>query len=299
MLQKIARMTYTHFPVPWSRRMIHDIFARREVHRQTRNAAEWGVEQSANWHEMGLTLTEPRTAFLLGSGDSINTLECDKFGIISEHYSMALNLWSVFHNFVPNAVALEASDAAPLESLLAISASKKMPTILMTGYKPSAANPVLPSSHGLPQVPKLLKSHVFHYSSMPLLGDTPDAYRSHIKYLLSIAVKSPGLAGPKTSSLERMVFALAVMGAKEIVLCGFDLAGNYFWETKGEAAEADTKLHPTASGTRFRTNVLMRLPVLGDVLQEALEVELRVGHATGLLADILPTYSWNAKAQER
>ena len=275
-----VKIAYTSVAVGRPRIFRH--VAERVIPAHNRLAGQWGVRQHAEWASLARQ-HDVSTTFVLGSGSSINEYSASMFENIRSGWSVAINSWSEHHPFVPDALLIES--LIDWEGLARLEPTALPSSIFVTRFAAFGHYP----TNGLDSVPEGLREISKHYVALPMIGFTPSSYADYIANLLPLTDSFPHVVGPNRTSIERAVVLAALSGAREVVLCGVDLHGPHFWETKTISA---LKRHGTDNGNSFRRSVSRRLPVLAAVLKSRLGTTVTLGLERGPLAGVLPVHTW-------
>lgn len=275
-----AKAVYTLAPP--ARRLVFRHVAERRVSAHDDLAAEWGVPHRAEWATVAQQ-HDVRTTYILGSGSSINEYSDAMFERIGSGWSVALNSWSEHHSFVPDVLLIE--NMSKRDGLARLEPKSWPSSVFVTRF-PSIGR-FANKRHGVDSGD--LRGIMKHYVALPMLGLTPTSYAQYVDDLLSLSDGFPHVVGPNRTSIERAVVIAAIAGAKEVVLCGTDLQGPYFWES---LRVGPVRRHGTDTGEAFRRSVARRLPVLAEVLSSRLDTTVTLGLERGPLTGVLPVHTW-------
>lgn len=280
--RKILKSVYA--VVPKARTRILQAFALAESVAERERAAGLGLTRQAQWGDISRNVLN-RTVFVLGSGWSIRNLDDARLDIVRQQASFALNAWPVHHEFVATYFLVETTTPSIWEALQTVINHRDCRGILAAQFLDHGHSK---SASKITAIPPSLMEKTYLYTSLSCLGVTKSSYRANIAALLQAPVWSESVTiGPRSTSVERAVVLAAAAGARDIVLCGIDLRGPYFYE---EAP--NTNSHSTNSGASFRKSVSRRIVVLADVLRTESKAKLFVSDPIGELAGHLPSFRW-------
>lgn len=279
----LAKIVYTS--VPTARQQVLERVVARSVLGHNEMAAQWGVPENANWASVAERHNAKKT-YVLGSGSSINEYSEAMFEQVGSGWSVALNAWCKHHWFAPDALMVEVFDKNFWEDLARTTSSSRPSEIFVTRLSTVAHSP----TRKLKRVPDNLSDVVRHYVAVPMLGLTPSSYAAYVSHLLEMKTRFPHVAGPNRTSVERSMVIAALAGAQEVILCGVDLNGPYFWEGEPKGVG---KRHATDHGNSYRRSVARRIPVLAEVLNSRLGTTFSLGLQRGSLAGRLPVHAWD------
>ncbi len=280
--QKIYRALYS--TVPYGRELILRQSLRGESEKQRRLAHAIGIDNHAKWCDF-LPYFEEKTVFILGSGSSIRNLSRPQFESISRNTSIAFNLWPAHHRFVPNYFFVERADPIQWASLEKCAHSHHLRAVLVTELAGAGSDR---KGARITSSPASLADITHWYAASPSLGRLPSSYRAAVTTLLKARSWSEHVVmGPKSTSVERAIVFSASAGARQIVLCGIDLSGPYFWEPTRHDHP-----HSTDGGTTFATSVRRRLSTLISTVHDITTTKIFLGESVGRLADEVPEHFW-------
>ncbi len=273
----INRYVYSYAP------QLRDLIARRvllrESRRQSALAVDWGIQQKANWHDIGNSMRSS-TVYILGNGPSINQLDEGDFDAFLHHFTIGLNWRAAHHWFMPDIVTLELNTSTLWYPLVDKINSTRPRLVLSAQHLPQV------SETTLDQVPIEIADRVRYCTVLPMTGQTPSAYAQSIRDFVRFGSEDGCSTGPSRTSLERIIVSAAIMGAKDIVLVGIDLEGPLFYKPGAEKLA-----HRTAEGRNFRNNVALRIPILQATLQRLLGVNLWLHAPVGRLRQVLQVHA--------
>lgn len=274
---------------PSLRDSIFERVAAAETDSECRRAATYGVSRQASWESVAATLQQ-KTVFLLGSGSSIKMLDELQLSVVGRKASIALNMWPRYHSFVANYYLVETSYPPLWKALERVVGHPRFCGILASQFLDYEH---LRASKKIHFVPSTLAKNTYWYTTLPSLGITKAAYGESIRSLLCARVNFDGvMSGPKSTSIERAMVLVALAGAREIVLCGIDLRGTYFWETQNH-----NRPHPTNAGLRFTRSAKSRIILLAQLLKAISGTDVWLANAAGELAGAIPTYNWPTRSR--
>lgn len=248
------------------------------------------------------------TLFILGSGESINTLTKSNWSEIGAGFSVGVNSWPI-HPFVPDIYAFEAQESAQyaheamvLRNLLArrLSSSPKPQILHLRPHKWTR-----PEWEILPPVG--WRGDFFYYGRTTPATHLLRNLRRDISALI-LAQRSGSLPGEilldSGGSIGRMVSLGIFLGFQKIVLTGVDLKRNryffedfpgYFeelgietydpWKSRTEQHETQQRTNRAFIATEFLAALAAASSRLGGP-------EIMVASQHSLLSSVLPQFKW-------
>jgi len=212
------------------------------------------------------------TAFVLGSGPSINEISGDRWAVIGKHDTIAMNFWLV-HPFVPRIYLFENGPRQGWEllfdamrGLLQQRAADYRDTVkIVSEYEP------LQSQQMIFEIPEAFRPHLYVGYSANIAARNKSELVAGLRYLRRTGIFDEGSHLPwhfKCAGSVVAAMSLAVrMGFRRIVLCGIDLGrAEYFYH--------DAQRYPEASSWEFvpktQTHLMARRFAWGLPGQEAI-----------------------------
>lgn len=248
------------------------------------------------------------TAFVLGSGESILSLQPKQFDVIASNYSIGINAWAL-HKFVPNLYFFEThrnggqpgGDSLYLSGLLREERVRRAnPSLLLL-------RPNKPSTFAhLVQPPDWLRAKTFVYGRANLITRRTQNIEQDIHRIFDffLAGQAPQSVLPDNgASVVRAVFLCALRGAHKIVLAGVDLnSAPYFWQAD-KALSQDPHVqqffsrpvgtpHSTLSANNRPFSTLTFLIRLAHVLKNRFGISVELANEKSSLNQALPLYDW-------
>ena len=264
-----------------------------------------------------------KTAFILGSGASINNLSEGNWAEIRQNFSIGLN-FSLLQDFVPNAYSAETPDyphdpgfeeneRALLYQILKLRKDDYKDTYLMIRGtavpKFFLRNPMAP----------MLEDRVKMAFSLRFHGDTwetREKYVNNYATVMKLNRKAGWFPFPVAPGLSASILFLTTLcylvGFKRVVLCGVDLNDpTYFFEVprqdsrmvqEGWPAPPNPPMvvHPTFNRDRYkaRVNVKDHFLMLKKAIFDSEGFELYSGSPTSALLPEIPFYPWAASLDQ-
>ncbi len=237
------------------------------------------------------------TIFILGSGNSINSISADQWDFISKNDSLGLNFW-IIHDFVPTFYCYEEPNNC---------GNRKDIFYDILNYKkdflcksPIIIKDLLPSKVSFERIPKDLKKNIY----LSFDFDIPSKGSESVMMQYLLELKKSGRINPAkkiryiysiTASLSYAVFFSLIMGYKKIVFCGVDLSDSlYFYEEQSEYYKSkgiivpksmqNPGLHSTDSKSHRKIPISHVLKVIYDLVAKENEVEFYVAKNYGALS---------------
>lgn len=249
------------------------------------------------------------TAFILGSGSSVNRYAAEQWAEIGEHDSIGFNWW-LLHPFVPDIYVFE----GPTER------HRELFELRRDDYSDT---PILLKQHltnlswerhrrrieSLRRCPEWLQRQMFLSWDFVLPGLRVESLRrscAAVRTLGLLSTKRRFRSVAKRSGSLTFLVALALRaGYSHIVLCGVDLNNtDYFFQAEDAWAKKqglpipplaeDGPRHSTDDPSKKGMPISSILTVMRDELLRPRGVELYVGASDSALHPTLPVYPWRA-----
>ena len=245
------------------------------------------------------------TAFVLGSGPSINDLVEAQWAQIRGQTSIGFNWW-LHHPHVPDLYVFEnVSERHRL--LLAERAAdyEGIPLLLkqfLTNFSPSKHRARLGLLRTLPES---LRRNIYLSSDLLVPGRSEDELRRWVRNVDRLGLMRPKdrfqWVPKRTSSLAFLVALCVRAGFRRIVLCGVDLnRPGYFFDDAGASSAAASvgsdgpfRLHETEDPKIKVLTISQVLSVLTTEVLAPKGVRLEVAHPGSALAAVIPVYGWS------
>ena len=249
------------------------------------------------------------TLFLLGSGESIETLSETEWAEVQNNFSIGINAWPL-HPFVPNVLAFEPFDDASTDYLQLFEKvlfesrfSSRRPKVLL--FRPNKTQ----DGNRYFLIPERLRKNARLYGRYVPNSRNLRTVSREIAMLGELQ-KRGGIADALVldsgASIIRLVSLGMRLGITKIVLLGVDLnGGQYFWE-KNPKRLAQRSLKSFSPGFVRPIHETMLRDTKPFVLTEVLGIldsimcrgggSLFAGSRTSVLADFFPVYVWNQSA---
>lgn len=172
------------------------------------------------------------TIFILGGGETINEINKNQWSIIKNSDSLGINRW-IYHNFVTNFYMIEGCKKKELIELEEIEKSVYETWQNSESRSKNSIFLIKDLDQLVINFPKLTKFKSRMYSLFKLVPPAKTSkglkksfkILSKLKFLNNICFPP----GSKASVSHALSFAL-LAGYDNIILCGFDLHGGYFWD---------------------------------------------------------------------
>ena len=247
------------------------------------------------------------TLFILGSGESVESLSPKNFAHIADHVSIGINAWPL-HPFVADVYAFEPFDVQSDQYIQLFDTVlhearflEKSPELLL--FRPQRN---LDADRYL-SIPDHLRKKAHLYGRFVPLSANLASLLGEIRSLHSLKklhALGQALVMDLGATVIRMVSLGMLMGYRDIVLLGVDLnGGKYFWE-KNPSRLSDRGLTSFSPGHNRVVHETMtresKAFVLTEVLAELQRLmsqqgkTLWVGSGSSLLAEFLPVYGWES-----
>lgn len=164
------------------------------------------------------------TLFILGSGDSINSITEEEWKIIKSKDSIGLNFW-LYHKFIPNFYCYEEGDDDERNNIF-----YKNLKLKEEEYKSVIFLVKSIQWHGLDysSIPKkLIKNHKISTE----IEAFSSSRKEMIKFYNKLKIRHTKTLVQARASISYLIYLGYLLGYKEIVLCGVDLNNTkYFFE---------------------------------------------------------------------
>ena len=300
------------YPLYFLRRYLEDVMKQREYH--------LGVRKRYNLKSLSKSDYGDRqsdTAFILGSGASINKMSERNWEEVARHYSIGMNMW-LLHDFVPNAYSFEVDDVdnefvrretAAFYDLLTLRAEDYKNVLTM--IRGSAVTKFYMTN----PLPKELEGHTKVAYSLRFLGDDRAAREKYVEMFAKMMRLTrnlpwfPHMVAPGLSASILFHTCVCYMaGFKRVVLGGVDLnSTTYFFEeplpTSRMAKEnwpppprrPMVEVHPTFDRKRYSSgvNVKDHFLMLKKYIFDKDGFELFSGNPNSALVPDIPAFQWD------
>jgi hypothetical protein len=235
-----------------------------------------------------------RTAFILGSGPSINELTSEQWGVIANGTSIGFNWWTE-HPHVPDLYVFENVRERNREALMARSADyATIPLVLkqqLSNFSPARHRQRISL---LEKFPRDMRARMYLTSEYVVPGRTEEQLAGAFRLarrsgLLRQRAQSQWLL-KRTGSLTFLVSLCLRAGFEQIVLCGVDLnrPGSFHAPT----APSVGGVHETEDPHQKVLPISRIIATFDREITRPLGVELSVAHPASALAGPLGVYSW-------
>ena len=249
---------------------------------------------------------QPKTLFILGSGESVEDLSAAEWSIVRQNFSIGINAWPL-HPFVPDVLAFEPFNEASTDYLQLFEKVltekrfyRKKPKILL--FRPKSER----DGARYLLLPEYLKVNARIYGRyVPISRNlrTLEGEIVAIDALQRRRLVADSLVLDSGASVIRMVSLGMRLGFADIVLLGVDLnGGQYFWE-KNTTRVSDRGLTSFSPGfsrplhqTMSREDKPFIVTEILNTLQRILQTKNRslfAGSANSRLASDLPVWDWS------
>ena len=242
------------------------------------------------------------TAFILGSGPSINELTEPQWEVICGGTTIGVNWWTR-HEFVPDLYVFENLSERHRQMLLARSDDyANTPMILkqfLTNFSPAIHRRRMKQ---IALLPMDLRSHLYLSSDFLIPGRTEAELRRAYRYVDRLGFLRPRerfqWVVKRTSSLTFLIGLCLRAGFQQIVLCGVDLnRPGAFYEPQS-VAQPDRTVHGTQDPSVKVLPISEVLRLLDEeVLQDRSE-QVFVASDGSLLANWFPVYDWSSRVDQ-
>ena len=260
---------------------------------------------------------EGRVLFILGSGESVLSLQESQWSYVSGQASIGIGAWTL-HPFVPDFLALEHIEYSPerdgySESETGLERSyrealegwytrsevqKRQPRILF--FRP----PKIGDLSRLAPLGDYWAEHTLLYGRISSSSRTMSGLERELKHYLRL-VKAGiipfFLPFDTGASLIRLICLGALSGYRNIVLAGVDLRDSrFFWEADHSflAERRVSRFITSENGVMHSTETMGALPVsdslrvVSRTLSQSLGTKLTVAHSSSWVASFLPVFDW-------
>lgn len=260
----------------WFRVGIFLGLARRERGRLRSTAALLGF-QTLDQKNIGVLRSskpEATTAFILGTGASVNKVSDEKKRIIQAEFSIGVNQW-IFHPLIPDVYSYEVDpDPRLLAALDRVEVREKMPKILYLA--PTRIKDFLNAENP----PEFLRDVTYFYRRVNLWTRVPSNIGQDLRRILNLATRfgSRGVLVDNGASIARLIALMIELGFRRIVLVGVDLHNvEYFWFRQPEILErfGIDSFDTLQTGSRHETLSARTRPFRVDTYIEQFEAEFR------------------------
>lgn len=275
-VKRLLRTIFEWKAMGWLRFGIFLVLARRERGRLRSTAALFGF-QTLDHENMGdLRSSKPyaTTAFILGTGASVNEVSDEKLRIIQAEFSIGVNQW-IFHPLVPDVYSYEVDpDPRLLAALDRVEVREKLPKILFLA--PSKVEDFLNAEN----LPEFLRNVTYFYRRVNLLTRVPSNIGKDLRRILNLATRfgSRGVLVDNGASIARLIALMIELGFRRIVLVGVDLHNvEYFWFRHPELLKrfGIDSFDTLQTGSRHETLSARTRPFRVDTYVEQFEAEFR------------------------
>lgn len=237
------------------------------------------------------------TAFIMGSGPSINDLTGQQWEIIRGGTTIGVNWWTK-HDFVPDLYVFERLTDGPRQMLLSRAEDyANTPMILkqcLTNFSPVIHRWRMEL---ISLLPKGLRSRLYLSSDLLVPGRTEEelrrAFRTAERLGFFRSRERFQWVVKRTSSLTFLICLCVRAGFRDIVLCGVDLnRPGTFYDTK-PTASSNGLIHETQDPSVKVLPISDVLRLLNDEVLRAKNERLFIANPTSRLASFLPVYDWS------
>ncbi len=259
------------------------------------------------------------TLFILGSGNSINDITKSEWDIIKSNDSMALNHW-IHHDFVPTYYVHELNgDAGNYFKIMNEKKAQYRDTIFILKSVSSSIRNRKVIRNNLRKIPDEIKKNNYLITEFEIPGLNKDQIHKSIELLdcfgLFRARRKIIFSAQARGSLISMIVLGLQMGYKNIVLCGIDLEGKYFFELEksGQTVEKlslsqnhhvkSKRLKESirtrkASNTHLTEDSIVGIPIseivneLNSSIFPKYNCKLKMGTSIGKLCETIDEFKW-------
>ena len=296
-MKKVLRGVLESVTFSWFRLAVFFVESARERRRLRLIAADLGFPVLTSEKVSSLRARKPEatTAFILGTGASVNQLSEDKLQKIRAEFSVGVNQW-IFHDLIPDVYSYEVDpDTRLLDALNREEIREKLPPVLFLA--PTKIGDFANADH----VPRFLRERTYFYRRVNLWTREVRNIARDLKniWFLTSRFGSRGVLVDNGASIARLISLLIEMGFRRIVLVGVDLHNvEYFWFEKPELLRRfgidsfDTlqrgSRHETLNSTTRPFKIDSFIWSLASAFRE--DVEILVESSESVLARELPIW---------
>ena len=236
------------------------------------------------------------TAFIMGSGPSINELSEQQWQVIGSGTTVGVNWWTE-HDFVPDLYVFENLSERHRQMLIARSDDyMNTPMILkqfLTNFSPAVHRQRMEQLALLPQD---VRSRIHLCSDLLIPGRTEKELRRAYRNVERLGLFQPRerfqWVVKRTSSLTFLIALCLRAGFEQIVLCGVDLdRPGTFYEPE-PAVVSGRSLHETQDPSVKVLPIVEVVRLLDEEVLKGRSARLFVASRRSLLANHLPVYGW-------
>jgi hypothetical protein len=229
--------------------------------------------------------------FILGCGDSINKMNSSKFDHIRMHNSISIGPW-IYHSFIPDICTLELSNRFDVE----FSEQERFLLKKLESCSSSYSSTIFLLKSRIPHDPitnEIYKTITTRYNFNWV--DTRIIF-SETKFNLTLTIcmlyflrcfDSTTRFIQYQGSLIWSILIAYKMGFKEIILCGIDLKGNYFFDQGQKLTE---KEHPSLIKSKSSLNLIESVLTFEKYLLRKRGVKLLINGENLAFIGKLPEY---------
>jgi hypothetical protein len=236
------------------------------------------------------------TAFIMGSGPSINELTEQQWDVIRSGTTIGVNWWTK-HEFVPDLYVFENLSQRHRQSLIERSDDyANTPMILkqfLTNFSPAIHRQRMKQ---IALLPTDLRSHLYLSSDLLIPGRTESELRCAYRNVERFGFLRPRerfqWVVKRTSSLTFVIGLCLRAGFQEIVLCGVDLNRPGTFYEPDSAVRPSTNVHETQDPSVKVLPISVVLRLLDEEVLQDREERVFVGSSDSLLAKWFPVYNW-------
>ena len=251
------------------------------------------------------------TAFILGSGPSINGMSDDQWRHVRQGTSIGFNWW-LHHPHVPDLYVFEDALETHRDTLQQrADAYASVPVILKHLVCGFTADPQAEQLELLRDYPPEVLAHTYLSSELPLRGNSPLQLRHALRLAAWLGLfrtsRRVQWLPIRSSSLTYLIALCVRAGFDEIVLCGVDLnrPGTFYSTPEELEAGIDpagrdgraTPIHETEDPSYKSLPISTILSVLDQQVLHPRGIQLWVAHPGSALAGVLPVYAWEDSAR--
>lgn len=240
------------------------------------------------------------TAFILGTGATVNRLGPNHFKTISESFSIGINQWAV-HDFIPDVYLYEFDEDSAIEDqFLRSDVIEASPLILVLRMRSENELEIVRGR-------RVLEGQRFRiYGRVNVWSRTTRNTPKEWDFLLRKAFTDPdfSILPDNGASVARALSIAVSLGFRRIVMLGVDLANtSYFWQEDDQflirrglstlISGQKGVIHETMETSNRALSIADFFESISKWMFESRDISLFSGSATSALAKFLPIFDWS------
>lgn len=229
--------------------------------------------------------------FILGCGDSINKMKSTKFEHIRMHNSISIGSW-IYHSFIPDIYTLELSNRFDVE----FSEQEKFLLKKLENCSSNYSSTIYLLKSRIPHdlitngIYKTISTRYnFHWVDTRIIFSETKFNLTLTIFILNLfkCFDSTTRFIQYQGSLIWSILIAYKMGFKEIILCGIDLKGNYFFD---QGQKPNEKEHSSLIKSRSSLNLIESVLTFEKYLLRKRGVKLLINSENLAFIGELPEY---------